>query len=192
MLWYRNQKSHLFLILIFFIILITLSGCGISSTATTSIEAGGFLIDVPENFVEVNPVLVENKQIVDKVIKAWKIDKESWFDPTLLFTKSIIWPSLDYEQFYTVNLKKFEQYVPWYVRGSREIKKFNCGEQKISWLWVTFSVKSWFLDDESLYYFGQYQYVYEWSGYILSYASDNNTERDAMKDVLTSIRCKDK
>lgn len=150
------------------------------------------MIDVPENFVEVNPVLVENKQIVDKVIKAWKIDKESWFDPTLLFTKSIIWPSLDYEQFYTVNLKKFEQYVPWYVRGSREIKKFNCGEQKISWLWVTFSVKSWFLDDESLYYFGQYQYVYEWSGYILSYASDNNTERDAMKDVLTSIRCKDK
>lgn len=159
-------------------------------SSTTKTEVAGFLLNIPSDFTETNPSLVENKQIIDKVIKAWKQDKTSGFDPTLLFTKSLIGPELDYEQFYTINSKKFEQYIPGYIKGDKQLISFSCGQQKIKGLWVTFAVKSGFLDDETMYHFWQYQFVHAGSGYILSYASDVVKERDGMKESLTTIACK--
>jgi hypothetical protein len=102
----------------------------------------------------------------------------------------VIGPALDYEQFYTVNMKKIAQYVPGYSKGERELIVFSCKEEKVKGLRVTFSVKSGLLDDTNQYYFGQYQFVYGGSGFVLSYASDVETERDDMKEILTKIECK--
>jgi hypothetical protein len=177
----------LFIISVFLI----LSGCSFSrSVSTSSTEVAGFLLNVPKDFSETNAALVENKQITDKVIKARKQDKTEGFDPTLIFTKSLIGPDIDYEQFYTVNQKKFEQYIPGYVKGEKQIISFPCGEQKIKGLRVSFTVKSGFLDDETIYYFGQYQFVSGGSGFVLSFASDVVKERDSMKDVVTEMSCK--
>jgi hypothetical protein len=41
-----------------------------------------------------------------------------------------------------VNQKKFEQYIPGYVKGDKQIITFSCGEQKLKGLWVSFGVKS--------------------------------------------------
>jgi hypothetical protein len=180
-----------FLAFFSFLALAFLSWCSFSrSTPSDQTEIAGFLLSIPATFTGTNPALVENKQIIDKVLRAWKIDKTTWFDPTLLFTTSIIGPSLDYEQFYTVNMKKIALYVPGYSKGERELMVFSCKDEKVKGLRVTFSVKSGLLDDTNQYYFWQYQFVYWGSGFVLSYASDVEKERDDMKDTLTKISCK--
>jgi hypothetical protein len=186
----RNKYTTGFLLFLVSCFLI-LSWCSFSTSSSwVETEVAGFLLQIPKDATAVNPALVENKQIVDKVIKAWKIDKTQGFDPTLIFTKSSIGPEVDYEQFYTVNQKKFEQYIPGYSKGEREIISFSCGDAKVKWFWVSFGVKSWFLDDETMYYFGQYQFVHAGSGFVLSYASDSIKERDGMKAMMTDVACK--
>jgi hypothetical protein len=48
---------------------------------------------------------------MNKILHSYKIDGEEGFDTNFIITKSELPPSLDYEQFWTVNTNKLKEYV---------------------------------------------------------------------------------
>ncbi len=150
---------------------------------------GWYFINVPEDFTEVNPKLVENKQITNKVLIAYKMKNEEWFDDNLVVTRSDIWPALDYEQFWSVNSKKLQTTLVWYTPGTQQRIHFECWDEKIQWLFVTFNLRNTFGEGQEETYLAQYQFVNKEMGYIISYASQSEKIRDNADDRISDLSC---
>ncbi|MDP2670427.1 MAG: hypothetical protein Q8O99_05930 [bacterium] len=65
-------------------------------------------MDIPATYVNVPPVLVENKQLLHKVIKSFKVRAETIgdFESNIIISRSNISPELDFEQFRTLNTQQ--------------------------------------------------------------------------------------
>ena len=133
--------------------------------------------------------MVENKQLLNKVVKSFKRDSESWFDTNFIITKSQLPPSLDYEQFWTVNTNKLKAYVKGYQSNEKRIITIDCKNKEIKGIYISFSVKDSFMQRTSTYYMEQYQFVTNDQGYILSYATDTEKEREWLEDKLKTLTC---
>lgn len=69
-----------------------------------------FSFEIPESFQTVPTSLVENKQILHKVLKSFKLPtEEGIFSPNVVITSTALLPSIDYEQFWTANTNKLKQ-----------------------------------------------------------------------------------
>jgi hypothetical protein len=123
------------------------------------------------------------------VLYSAKIDSEEWFDTNFIVTASALPPTLDYEQFWTVNTNKLKQYVQWYIPWDKEIIEITCGEKAIKWIYVSFSVQDTLLQTNALYYMTQLQFVHNDNWYILSYATNEENDRDALESNMKKITC---
>gem|GEM_PF-3742128 len=65
-------------------------------------------MQIPEGFENINPSLVENKEITNRVLLSYKKENEAVFDDNVVVTLSEVGPDLDYEQFWTVNSKRLQ------------------------------------------------------------------------------------
>lgn len=148
-----------------------------------------YTIEIPEWFENINPKLVENKQITNKVLLSYKKNNEEIFDDNIVVTRSEIGPSLDYEQFWTVNSKKLQTSLAWYVPGEQERISFDCNDEEIKWLFVTFDVKNTFSEIQELTYISQYQFVHQEKWYIISFAWVNEKDRNKSDKRLSKISC---
>ena len=133
--------------------------------------------------------MVENKQLINKILYSAKIDSEEWFDTNFIVTASVLPPTLDYEQFWTVNTNKIKQYVQWYIPGEKEIVTVECNGEQIKWIYVSFSVQDTLLQTNATYYMTQLQFVTNDTWYILSYATNNEDDRDALEKRMKNITC---
>ncbi len=178
------------LLLFSFTALLLLTWCGSSSVPDETLTfADTFNITIPWGFKFLNPGTVENKQITNKVLLSYIKDNEDSFDDNIVVTLSEIWPDLDYEQFWTVNSKKLQTSLAWYIPGNQKRVKFECKGEDIEGLFVTFDVKNTFSDIQELTYISQYQFVYQDKWYIASYASINQKDRNNSDDRLTKLSC---
>lgn len=166
------------------------SGCWRNSSDTQTLSFDGFSIDISTDFTKIAKGLVENKQIVNKILHSYKIDGEEWFDTNFIITKSELPPSLDYEQFRTVNTNKLKQYVQWYTPGEKQLIDITCWDDEIRWMYVTFSVRDSLMQKWATYYMAQYQFVYNDIWYIISYATVSENLQDNLKDDIENITCK--
>jgi len=66
------------------------------------------VITIPASYVDVSPALVENKQLVNKVLASFKIPAEvkGTFEPNIIITRSDLPPELNFEQFRMLNAQK--------------------------------------------------------------------------------------
>ncbi len=167
-----------------------LTGCWWSTEVTELAQFWDiFSISIPEWFESINPKLVENKQITNKVLLSYKKNQEDTFDENIVVTRSEIWPSLDYEQFWTVNSKKLQTSLAWYVPWKQERLSFECQWEDIKGLFVTFDVKNTFSAIQEFTYIAQYQFVHQEKGYIISYASINDRDRNKSDKRLSQLSC---
>lgn len=166
-----------------------LSGCGGDSLEDKTISFDGFSVDISGDFTTINKGLVENKQLINKILYSAKIDSNEWFDTNFIVTASLLPPTLDYEQFRTVNTNKLKQYVQWYIPGEKEIIEIACNGQTIKWIYVSFSVQDTLLQTNAIYYMTQLQFVANDTWYILSYATNNEDDRDALEKRMKNITC---
>ena len=134
--------------------------------------------------------LVENKQILNKVVKSFKVENEEGFDTNFIITKSVVTPELNFEQFRTVNTNKLNSYIQGYTTGVKDIVSFTCGEEKIQGILVNFTVQDSFYKNTDIYYMSQYQFVYEQTGYILSHASADVSDQKTLKKWIKTLICK--
>jgi len=148
-----------------------------------------YTIEIPEWFDSINSNLVENKEITNRVLLSYKKDNEDLFDDNIVVTLSEVWPDLDYEQFWTVNSKRLQTSLAWYIPGEQQRVSFDCKGENVQGLYVTFDVKNTFSDIQELTYLSQYQYVHNDIGYIVSFASVNEKDRNKSDARLSEISC---
>jgi len=147
-------------------------------------------MQIPEGFENINPSLVENKEITNRVLLSYKKENEAVFDDNVVVTLSEVGPDLDYEQFWTVNSKRLQTSLAWYIPGVQKRVSFNCNNEEVNGLFVTFDVKNTFSDIQELTYLSQYQFVHNEKWYIVSFAWVDDKDRDNSDDRLSNIRCK--
>jgi hypothetical protein len=177
--------------LIFFLFsTLLLTWCGWSNDDFQSATFGElYSLQLPATFESLNPKLVENKQITNSVLLSYKKDNEDTFDENIVVTRSEVWPDLDYEQFWTVNSKRLQTSLAWYIPGKQERVSFECNGEEIAWLYVTFDVKNTFSNIQELTYLSQYQFVHQETWYIISFAWVDEKDRDKSDARLTEISC---
>lgn len=169
---------------------VMLTGClGSNIDTTTYTISGWYMVSVPESFSEVNSWLVENQQIVNKVLLAFKQQDAEWFADNMVVTRSEISQELDYEQFRSINSKKLHTTLIGYTPGEQQRVRFECWDRNIAWIFVTFDLRNTFWTSSETTHIAQYQFVDDGDWYIISYATSDADLRDDSKDRLTTITC---
>lgn len=177
------------------IISATLTWCGWSNSAEDVSEAliadfgEKFLMEIPDGYTTVNPKTVENQEITNQVLAAYKkAGEDEWFQDNIVITASKVWPDLDYEQFWNINNKKLNQSLIWYSDTNQKRIKIDCNGEEIQWLWVTFDLTNTLSDSKEKTYMAQLQYLDAGQWYILSYATADSKARDKANKWMT-ISC---
>ncbi len=160
-----------------------------SSSVWQDITFDTFNLTLDETYESIPPSLVENKQIINKVLRSFKITNPEWFDKNLVITKSTIDPSLNFDQFATANEQKLRSQLVWYAPWEKEIYSFMCLEEEITWVMIQFEVTDTFYQWTSQYYIHQYQFVANEYWYIISYATDEAEQEKLFKNIIKSLEC---
>lgn len=169
---------------------ILFAGCSVSSSSQKQITYDNrFVVTIPQEFVGVPSRLVENKQLINKIVAAYKITNTQGFDNNLIISKSTLWPTLDVNQFRALQSKKLQRLLVGYQPEWQQAVSFSCNDEKVNGLYVTFTLNDTSNTPPATFYLAQYQYLYQGTGYILSYIAATESERNELKSSLTKITC---
>lgn len=171
---------------------VLLTGCfGGGSDVDRNTQFDQFIIDIPEGYQEVPTTLVENKQILNKVIKSFKLSDDEGYADNILITKSLIAPSVTSKQFASANREKLNSDIIGLVPGEQSLDTFDCGDAEITAYRSAFQVNETFYENASRYFVEQYQFVANEQGYLLSFATDQDAKQAnrVMKKLIKSLKC---
>lgn len=157
---------------------------------TKKITFEDFNIEIWNEFSTVSPASIENKQIVNKIIVAYKNKDDENYKSNLIITKSINENNLSNEDFTKINIDKLSKKVVWYQQTDTYSQTFKCNDKKINWIINEFKINdNLFWDKENLYTFLQLYFI-EWDyWYIISFSTDNSDNLKTYKNYLKSIWC---
>lgn len=184
--WFIKQ-SKIFSI---FFLLLFLVWCE-SSPEMQTITFDNLQMEIPKDFQKVAPGLVENKQIINKVIASYK-QKQEWFSPNLIVTKSSLAQELDFEQFRTANTNKLKKFMVGYQPWEKELIAFDCGQERIQGIFVTFQVDNNYYGKKEHYALAQYQFVMNQKWYIISTAYLDKEQQMNLKKWIKTLQCKNR
>jgi len=155
-----------------------------------TITFDNFQMEIPSDYQRVAPWLVENKQIINKVVASYK-QKQEWFSPNLIVTVSLLEQALDFEQFRTANTSKLKKFMVGYEPWDKELISFDCGEDRVQGIFVTFQVNNAYFGKKENYALAQYQFVINKKGYIISTASLDVDGQNNLKKRIKTLQCKE-
>lgn len=172
--------------------MLTLTWCGGGWLGTTTTQTFDiYALELPEAFVHVPPALVENKQLLNKVVKSFKIPAEEYgtFETNILISRSDLPPELDFDQFWTLNQQKLEWSLAGYTPEEKELVSFSCTDRTIQWILVTFTVQDPWYEQAPVVYLGQYQFVDNQKWYIVSAAYPTERDRKQFRSIVKTLSC---
>jgi len=174
---------------------LTLTGCfwwWSSDNADITVQYDGITVVIPQEYQEVPSSLVENKQILNKVIKSFKLIEDEGYIDNIVITKSLIAESIDSAKFATANLDKLQENIIGFTPGQQTIDTVKCWENSsVETLRHSFSIKDSFYDNATEYFVDQFQFVYNGNWYIISSASDLSEKKitKAFTKILKTFAC---
>lgn len=166
--------------------------CGSAGTWTSrEVTVGSYVFSLPEAYTSVSPSLVENKQLTNKVIWSFKRSSSttSGFEPNIIVTRSVIAPSLNFEQFRTLNTQKLQAELAGYQPGKKEVRAFSCGDRTIQGLIVFFRLQDPWSTKSPEVRLAQYQFVDQEQGYIISAAYETEQDQQWFVDIVDTLSC---
>lgn len=174
------------------LIALIVSGCWSSSDPEVSLQTIGFdqfALEIDSRFETIPPGLVENKQILNKVVHASRIPNSDWFDTNLVVTTSTINTTLTTQDFVSANEQKLNNQLVWYTPLEQYEQPFTCNNQEIPGIVSRFTVRETLFEWTDTYYLIQYQFVANQQGYIISYASDTQDDENLFQTIIKSLQC---
>ncbi len=169
--------------------LVLLAGCG-WTTADQEVSFEPFSLSIPGGYQSVSAGLVENKQILHKVVKSFKLPTEAGvFSPNIVITSSAVAPKLDYEQFRTANNNKIKEDLKGYKAWKKDVVNFTCKDAEVAWIYIDFEVTDTYYKTEQTYYMAQYQFVYKEQWYIISFATGDPKLQNDLRSWIKTLHC---
>lgn len=179
------RLSILSIILIFSTLI---SSCGKVDTIPITFDWINYEISL--DYKETNPVLIENEQILNKILKAYKKSNEEWFDENIIISTSTFKKDIGIDSTLEVNIKKLKQQIIWYEEIEKDSLNFDCEWNDIQWRYINFILPKNILDNSVWkYYVSQYYFINDNKNYIISYASENQDWLETFIDTLDSLNC---
>jgi len=184
------MKKILFFLLFFSI---TLAWCW--STKTQKVDFEWFNIDIDQDFKKTDGWLVENKQIINKVLKAYKKpnSQKDGFDENIMIAKTTVNSNLTWETFAKVNVEKLQNSIQWTKSIKSANIKFKCKDKEIEWMYNIVSIpqdgEDANNDKRKSYFINQYYFVNWTNGYIISFSSDVQKNTENFVNNLKKITC---
>lgn len=182
----------------FFVFSFFLVGCGSNTTDGLSdgekkVTADWFHFTLPEWYESVIPALIENKQLVNKILLSYKLpsSQTGTFEQNIIFTRSSLPPDINFEQFWTLNAQKMSAELSWYTPWKKQVRLIPCQDREIQWLYVTFSLNDPRQNPPQQVWLAQLQFVDRYRGYILSAAYRTESQQEWFEDLLDSFGCEE-
>ncbi len=177
-----------FFILILVILFLTFGGClPWWEEPTQTITFDNFQIDIPENYNQIRGEMIDNKQITNKIVKAYRHPERNDFRENLIISSTNL-DGINSREFSEVNLNKLNRKM-WGI-NINENTSHNPGCTAVEEGFYThMEVYENIFDENPSYYLSQY-YIVKWNTwYIISMASDEEWKKDEFQQYLTSLRC---
>lgn len=184
--------------------IVALSGCWSSSDVEAIIVTlweweTNVAVTIPAEFEQIPSALVENRQIINQILYSGRvpltedqIENSETYSLNLVITQSSISTWITYDQFAQTNMDKMQQYMIWYTKDETTLLNFDCGEEEISWIQTTFTIKDNYHQAKWMYLFYHYQFVYDNQWYIISLAwlpSESKALKNTFENITDSLAC---
>lgn len=179
------------LLLALSIISLGLTWCFFSSQQTTKISFDGFNMQINSEFQETDASIIQNKQIINKVVKAYKITNTQWFDKNIIVAKTTVNSDIDSENFWKTSIEKIKTQIPSYEQISSWKHTFNCNGEEIIWIYSSYKLSENFMSDKDRnYMIAQYYFKKgEQYGYIISFWGETQEDIDSAISAIKTIWC---
>jgi len=168
---------------------ITIAWCG--STDIKQISFDSFNIEVSNEFTEVDPSIVDWKQIVNKISKSIMKKNKDWFNENIVITNWDLKKNYKVQDLVDVNIQKLKAQIWWYNQGEIWYNDFDCKWATINWAYNSFDVpESISSKDSKKIYIIQYYFIYNNKNYTLSASTQTQDSIATFKNYFKSISCK--
>lgn len=149
-----------------------------------------YSLTIPEWYDEIsNPWIIENKQIVNKVITAYKHNTDNWFEKNLIISKTTNTNDLTIEQITDANISKFKSHLAWYEWIWKWQIFIDCSND-VKWIFHKFNLNEDILWNWNKYKYNIQYYFKEWTNlYNISFTTDNNKDIDEFEKYLNTLKC---
>lgn len=181
------MKKLLSIILVI-ILSLNLYWCWSDSETDNVVVFDDIQIVIGNDYKQVEPSLIENNQIINKILKTYKSSNVNWFDKNLVitYTNNIS----NKTDFFTLNRELLKKEIVWYQQ--EEITTFEatlCNKEKVDITLNNFNFSEWLSENSAEYYLQQYSFVYNNKWYIISFASQNKLDMKEFEKYWKSIEC---
>ena len=106
----------------------------------------------------------------------------TWYNDSIIIIKKPITETLN--EFISQNVEKIK--INWYSFDSTNKNTIKCNKEEIKMQTINSELK-WNLDDT---FFTQAFFIYKEYIYIISFSSENDTERDTFASDMKNLKCK--
>lgn len=174
-----------------FIFLFFLTGCSSSEATPTerTVSFDKFFLTVPVQFVPMNPTSIDHITLKGKVLAVLKARGDS-YDTNFIVSVSSLAQPMTAREFAQILSVKLKDNLFGYKYLANDALSFSCGEKTYQWYFHTFTVNESLLSQKKpTYYFGQYYFVDNKKGYILSFSSNVDTDLSLFQDYVSEIGC---
>lgn len=166
---------------------LVLLGCGES---WKPISFDNFQIKIDKEFSKVDKALIEDNQITNQIVTSFKKENNNNFSPNVIVTKTQVKPKISSKEFGRVNIKRLTNKLKRTKVLDTGKTKFTCQDQKINISYGKFHLEnSYFTNKAEKYYLVQQYFLYNDTGYIISFASKNKNILEKADNSLKSIKC---
>ncbi len=157
-----------------------------------TINFDNFSVNIPEIFEEkTKPSTIENKQILGKILKAYKEKKEqNEFENNFIISKTELKSKIKSSEFNKINSSKLQKQIAWYSLLNNEQSQFECKGEEINYFIHSFSLPEKIFENKNTFYIIQSYFSYWKNWYILSFATKNKDKISEFKKQLKTIKCK--
>lgn len=168
-----------------------LTWCFFSSQQTTKINFDWFTMNVNSAFQETDANIIQNKQIINKVVKAYKIPNTQWFDKNVIIAKTTVNTEIDSENFGKISIEKIKTQVPSYEQINSWKYTFDCKWEEIVWTYSSYKLSENFISDKDRsYMIAQYYFKKgEQYWYIISFWWETQEDIDSAISAIKTIWC---
>jgi len=183
--------KKMFVLILWVFVLFFFTWCGEKYTYTIRFDDKSFDFLSVEEYQQVVVSSLNNNYLASNLIVVYNPKnnlEENVFENNLLISSSAINADIDLTVFVDDNLQKLEQMFVWYDLEDTDNVSFICGNTTIDAVMKTFRIVE--LDDiEKDLYFGEYFFIHRGYGFVVSFVSEERSERNLFESSMSSLRC---
>jgi len=170
-------------------VLFLLSWCGEKYSYTVRFDNKSFDFLATQEYQQVWVNSINSNYLADNLIVVYTPKKSINDDVFVsnLLVSSVVLDDVDLSVFVDENIQKLQQMFVWYNIEKTNDISFVCDNKIINATMNTFNIVEEEIDKDL--YFGEYFFIHKWYWFVISFVSEDKSERNLFELSLSSLSC---